>query len=86
MNDFLPKPLRQADLLEMLKKYIINENNNPAEDSSHQENYLDINILNEQIGDDDEDFRKIFLNLVVDQLTQAEENIKKAPQKKTVPT
>lgn len=82
MNDFLPKPLRQADLLEMLKKYIINENNSPAEDASHQENYLDINILNEQIGDDDEDFRKIFLNLVVDQLTQAEENIKKSTAEK----
>ena len=82
MNDFLPKPLRQADLLEMLKKYIINENNNAAEDSAHKENYLDINLLNEQIGDDDEDFRKIFLNLVIDQLTQAEENIRKSTAEK----
>lgn len=29
MNDFLPKPLRQNDLREMLKKYIPNENNPP---------------------------------------------------------
>jgi signal transduction histidine kinase/CheY-like chemotaxis protein/CHASE3 domain sensor protein len=28
MNDFLPKPLRQADLLEMLKKYIGDKGNN----------------------------------------------------------
>lgn len=78
MNDFLPKPLRQADLLEMLKKHIINENNIPVEDSTNKGNYLDINLLNEQIGDDDEDFRKVFLNLVIQQLTQAQENIKKS--------
>ena len=28
MNDFLPKPLRQADLLEILKKYISAKRNN----------------------------------------------------------
>ena len=78
MNDFLPKPLRQNDLLEMLKKYIPNENNLP----SNKENYLDINLLNKQIGDDDEDFRKVFLDLVIEQLTQAEENIKKSTAEK----
>lgn len=82
MNDFLPKPLRQTDLLEMLKKHIGNEKNIPAENSSNKENYLDINLLNEQIGDDDEDFRKIFLNLVIEQLNQAAENIKKSTAEK----
>jgi HPt (histidine-containing phosphotransfer) domain-containing protein len=62
----------------MLKKHIINENNIPVEDSTNKGNYLDINLLNEQIGDDDEDFRKVFLNLVIQQLTQAQENIKKS--------
>ncbi|MBV8326677.1 response regulator [Chryseobacterium sp.] len=76
MNEFLPKPLRQNDLLEMLKKYIPNENL-PGEDLSDQENDLDINLLSEQIGDDDEDFRKVFLNLVLQQLVQAEKDIKK---------
>jgi PAS domain S-box-containing protein len=82
MNDFLPKPLRQTDLLEMLKKHIGNEKNIPVENSSNKENYLDINLLNEQIGDDDEDFRKIFLNLVIEQLNQAAENIKKSTAEK----
>ncbi|KAA2223346.1 response regulator [Chryseobacterium sediminis] len=77
MNDFLPKPLRQADLLEMLKKYIMNKNHTVSEDSLDETKYLDINLLNEQIGDDDEDFRKVFLDLVIQQLTQAEEDIKK---------
>ena len=80
-----PKPLRQADLLEMLKSISLTKIIALLKILPHQENYLDINILNEQIGDDDEDFRKIFLNLVVDQLTQAEENIKKHSRKKTVP-
>ncbi|MFS4428070.1 response regulator [Chryseobacterium sp. S90] len=82
MNDFLPKPLRQADLLEMLKKYIMNKNYTVSEDSIDQTKYLDINLLNEQIGDDDEDFRKIFLGLVIQQLTQAEEDIKKSTAEK----
>ncbi len=77
MNDFLPKPLRQADLLEMLKKYIMNKNYTGTEDSPDQAKYLDMNLLNEQIGDDDEDFRKVFLDLVIQQLTQAKEDIKK---------
>ncbi|WP_278380037.1 response regulator [Chryseobacterium arthrosphaerae] len=82
MNDFLPKPLRQADLLEMLKNYIGNENNTLSGDSATKKTYLDINLLNEQIGDDDENFRKTFLNLVIDELTQAEENIKKSTAEK----
>lgn len=82
MNDFLPKPLRQADLLEMLKKYIMNKNHMVSEDALDETKYLDINLLNEQIGDDDEDFRKVFLDLVIQQLTQAEEDIKKSTAEK----
>jgi PAS domain S-box-containing protein len=82
MNDFLPKPLRQADLLEMLKKYIMNKNHKVSEEALDQTKYLDINLLNEQIGDDDEDFRKVFLDLVIQQLTQAEEDIKKSTAEK----
>ncbi|PTT36188.1 histidine kinase [Chryseobacterium sp. HMWF028] len=74
MNDFLPKPLRQADLLEMLKKYMM-DNNHPVEDSPEQEKYLDLKLLNEHMGDDE--FKKIFLNLVIKELTHAEENIRK---------
>lgn len=77
MNDFLPKPLRQADLLEMLTKYI---SGNKAENKNaiKTEKYLDLNLLNDQMGEDDEDFRKMFLNLVIQQLSEAENNIKNA--------
>ncbi|UZT99184.1 response regulator [Chryseobacterium fluminis] len=77
MNDFLPKPLRQSDLFEMLKKYISNdatENKNAVE----TEKYLDLDLLNDQTGDDDEEFRTMFLNLVIQQLNEAENNIKTA--------
>ncbi|RKS97526.1 response regulator [Chryseobacterium defluvii] len=82
MSDFLPKPLRQNDLLEMLKKHLSNKdtkikNENPLEPEKH----LDMNLLNEQTGDD-EDFRKVFLNLVVQELTLSEEELKLAATKK----
>lgn len=77
MNDFLPKPLRQSDLLEMLKKYISNNKIND-EISAETERHLDISMLNEHMGDDDKDFKDMFLNLVVSELTQAENNLKSA--------
>ncbi len=81
MNDFLPKPLRQNDLLEVLKKHIGTDVQELPENHSHPEMYLDMNLLREQMGDD-EDFRKVFLNLVVQELTQAEENLKSAVKEK----
>ncbi|TFB27894.1 response regulator [Pedobacter alluvionis] len=81
MNDFLPKPLRQNDLLEMLKKHIGTGVQTLSENPPQPETYLDINLLNEQMGDDD-DFKKVFLNLVVQGLIQAEENIKLAVKEK----
>jgi len=93
MNDFLPKPLRQADLLEMLEKYIsVNGNNGKKADVSQNENqsemkpekYININTLNEQIGDDDDDFKEMFLNLLIQELTQVEINIEKAAEEKDV--
>ncbi|CAM2948368.1 histidine kinase [Chryseobacterium flavum] len=82
MNDFLPKPLRQADLLGILEKYIFNENNILTEESSDKEKFFDIKLLNEHMGDDDDDFKQIFLNLVVQELAQAEENIRKSTAEK----
>ena len=81
MNDFLPKPLRQNDLLEMLKKHIGIEGQELSENPPQSETYLDMNILNEQVGDDD-DFKVIFLNLVIQGLDQAKENIKLAVKEK----
>jgi len=76
MIDFLPKPLRQADLLEMLKKHIAPEGDNDVEttDEMVMEKYINIDLLNDQIGDND-DFKEIFLNLVINELIQTENNI-----------
>lgn len=79
MTDFLPKPLRRANLMEMLETYIPNKAF--QKDSSNSEKYLDIHLLNEQTGDDDE-FRKIFLDLIIQELSQAEKNIKIAVKDK----
>jgi len=81
MNDFLPKPLRQNDLLEILKKYIGTGVQELSEILPHPEGYLDMNLLSEQMGDDD-DFKVIFLNLVIQELDQAKENIKSAVKEK----
>ncbi|MDN4010983.1 response regulator [Chryseobacterium gambrini] len=76
MNDFLPKPLRQAELLEMLSKYISEKETDVEHDVTAESN-LDMDFLQQQTGDD-EDFKGIFLNLVVTELTQAENNIKRS--------
>ena len=80
MNDFLPKPLRQADLLEMLKKYVLNDAPE-TENALKTENYLDLSLLNEQTGDDP-DFKEMFLNLVITEINQAENNIKSAVEER----
>jgi len=90
MTDFLPKPIRQADLLELLKKYIgINSSNNNkadvvyTEDELNPEKHINMNMLNEQIGDDDE-FKQVFLNLLIQELTRSEKNIEKAVHEKDI--
>lgn len=80
MDDFLPKPLRQADLLEMLKKYLIQKDETP-QSTAGAEAYLDMNLLHEQTGDD-EDFKQMFLNLVTSELRQAESSLRSAVAEK----
>ncbi len=80
MDDFLPKPLRQADLLEMLRKYLTRQDENTPNTTS-TEGYLDMNLLHEQTGDD-EDFKQMFLNLVTSELRQAEDGIRSAVAEK----
>lgn len=82
MNDFLPKPLRQSDLVEILKKHLGAEVQELSEPQPPQpEMYLDMDLLGEQMGDDD-DFKTIFLNLVIQELDQAKENIQSGIQEK----
>ncbi|MEA1851386.1 response regulator, partial [Chryseobacterium sp. MHB01] len=93
MNDFLPKPLRQTDLQEMLEKYISVGSNNKKTDHHEKnedqseikpEKYININMLKEQIGDDDDDFKEMFLNLLIQELVQVEKNVEKAAQEKDI--
>ncbi|MCY0970818.1 response regulator [Chryseobacterium wangxinyae] len=76
MNDFLPKPLRQANLSEMLKKYITIEQDMGVEGQAviATEKYINMDMFREQIGDDD-DFKTIFLNLVIKELIQTKDDI-----------
>jgi CheY-like chemotaxis protein len=74
MSDFLPKPLRQADLSQMLLKHLGQINNKETAEIIDSENYFDIKLFNEQVGDDD-DFRKMFVNLVIQELSIAEKHI-----------
>jgi len=82
MTDFLPKPIRQASLYEMIKKHI-NDVFNKTENVINIEDYLNIEILKEQIGEDP-DFKTFFLNLVVQELESAVQKLKIAVTSKDV--
>ncbi|MDR6514614.1 response regulator [Chryseobacterium camelliae] len=76
MDDFLPKPLKQNNLEAMLKKYFpVTGQSVGTTHTDVLDQYIDMDMLNEQIGDDAE-FRNLFLNLVVQQLDQAVKDIK----------
>jgi signal transduction histidine kinase/DNA-binding response OmpR family regulator/CHASE3 domain sensor protein len=92
MTDFLPKPIRQDDLLEILKKYIgVKAGNGKKavvehikdESETNPEKHIDMNMLNEQIGDDD-DFKEVFLNLLIQELTRAEKNLDTSSKEKNI--
>ncbi len=74
MDDFLPKPLRQSQLEEMLSKHLDVQDHQQQDKQLVIEDHLNMEMLNEQVGDDVE-FRNMFLNLVVKQLHQADEDI-----------
>ncbi|WHF50300.1 response regulator [Chryseobacterium gotjawalense] len=77
MTDFLPKPLRQADLLEKLVQHVaLHENEQPNKIVEHDQ-HLDLHLLNEQVGED-EKFRIMFLHLVLQELTLSQEKLKNA--------
>lgn len=81
MDDFLPKPLRQADLSEMLEKHLTPETEKIPSSSVRVENHLSLDHLHEQVGGD-EAFREMFLNLVLQELAASEENLKTAADRK----
>ena len=85
MNDFLPKPLRQANLLEKLHAHIDLHDPNQSGKIIENDQYLDLQLMNERIGDDEE-FRILFLNLVVQELTLSQDNLKNAVRENNINT
>jgi CheY-like chemotaxis protein len=83
MNDFLPKPLRYADLFEMLKKHLSHKSAGQYSGSIVKEEYLNMDLLTEQVGDD-ADFKNMFLNLVVQELTISSDKITKAADSREI--
>ncbi|MBW8361468.1 MAG: response regulator [Kaistella sp.] len=81
MDDFLPKPLRHADLFEMLKKHLSPKSGAEHPETIVNEEYFDMDLLNEQVGDDAE-FKNMFLNLVVKELTVSSEKITEAADRR----
>lgn len=82
MDDFLTKPLRQGELLEALKTHIYGKSD---EDNATvtAELHLDMKHLEEQMGED-EDFRNMFLNLVVQETEASGTALAEACQKGSV--
>lgn len=83
MTDFLPKPLKQSDLLKMLEKYMKQPRSSSAEQPVAPEHYIDMGMLQEQIGGD-EDFKEIFLNLVVKELELSSDTLEAASRNRNM--
>lgn len=66
MSGFLPKPVRQKDLEEVVATFMKNE---PVAESIKTEDYLNVDAINEQVGGD-EGFRTYFLELVLNEMKQ----------------
>ncbi|KVV15121.1 response regulator [Flavobacterium sp. TAB 87] len=81
MNDFLPKPIRQADLSEMLLKHIPYTLEPSLSALIDYEAHIDMPLFLEQIGED-ADFKEMFLNLVINELTLAAINMKEEVTKR----
>ncbi|WP_034691058.1 response regulator [Kaistella palustris] len=77
MDDFLPKPLRQTDLTEMLQKYLLMKDPDEVADDILWEEHFEPQLFQEQVGDD-ADFKALFIDLVLQEMNQAEEKIMKA--------
>jgi CheY-like chemotaxis protein/HPt (histidine-containing phosphotransfer) domain-containing protein len=74
MNDFLPKPIRRASLSETLMRHIASSLQQEPAKIINRKLHLNLQLFDEQVGEED-DFKKMFLNLVVDELTLAETKI-----------
>jgi len=75
MTDFLPKPIRHAELFVAIKKHTnTGSNAHLTTPSENTDDVLDAKMIAEQIGDDPE-FKDFFINLVIQELTHAKEEM-----------
>lgn len=76
MSDFLPKPIRQAELFAVIKKNIAATDSTTWDSDITTSNDLDRKMIEEQLGDDEE-FKGFFINLVIQELTNTKEELQK---------
>lgn len=77
LDDFLAKPLRQADLLKMLLKHIAPKDIHQPAPYGERDQYFNTKIFSEQVGNDEE-FRLTFLNLVLLELSLSQQQLENA--------
>lgn len=76
MSDFLPKPIRQTELLAIIKKNSSFNNSVNGDSDIDHSHHLDNKMIKEQLGDDEE-FKGFFINLVIQELANAKEELQK---------
>ncbi|MEG0916487.1 MAG: response regulator [Myroides sp.] len=76
MSDFLPKPIRQAELFAVIKKNIAVDNYTTRNSNLDTSDDLDKKMIEEQLGDDEE-FKGFFINLVIQELTNTKQELQK---------
>jgi len=76
MSDFLPKPIRQAELFAVIKKNIAVDYYTTRNSNLDTSDHLDKKMIEEQLGDDEE-FKDFFINLVIQELTNTKEELQK---------
>lgn len=74
MSDFLPKPIRQAELFAVIKKNIAVDNYTTRNSNLDTSDDLDKKMIEEQLGDDEE-FKGFFINLVIQELTNTKQEL-----------
>jgi PAS domain S-box-containing protein len=73
MNDFLPKPFKQKDLMDMIKRYLPDT---PADAQTSAR--WDFSMLDEQTGGDEE-FKQIFIQTLKEELERSLNDLKNNP-------
>lgn len=77
MTDFLAKPIRINDLESTLKPFLEGLRAGTVPSSASQISDFDIQVIEEHFGEDEE-FKKYFLNLIVEELESAGKNLLQA--------